>query len=329
MAQALAELMGDVPQHHRYSVFGLSIKSELPLPELFPQAVPREADVEIVIGSIPVFPNRPEHEGFSVTDFGGLLTVAGVGRYLISDGCRITVEPAASGSDRHLRLYLLGSAFGVLLHQRHLLPLHANVVDVSGRAVAFMGKSGAGKSTMAAWFYDRGYSVLADDVCVITGGEGGQFSVQPGIPRLRLWRDALERSGRSADDYDLAFDDADKYNVATRDNCDSHAIPLCAVYLLDDPDSQAQAHEVNRLRGVDAMGALVANTYRGAYAPMLGALPQLIASCQALAAHVPTYAVKRVWGKEHLTAQLTYLERHALATVASPEASIFDHDQTS
>jgi len=296
---------------HAYSVFGLSVRSELPLPELFPGSPAQRADVDIAVGAIERVSGERE-DGFTVTAAGGLLSVPGVGRYLITGGRHIRVEPHPAGSERHLRLYLLGSAFGVLLHQRSLLPLHANAMDVGGRAVAFMGASGAGKSTMAAWFHDRGYPVLADDVCVVTTGEDGQPVAHPGIPRLRLWRDALESSGRSPDEYEHAFDDADKYNVPTRESRSSGAMPLGSVYLLDEPNSQAREQGIVRLAGIDALDALVANTYRGGYAPMLGALPQLVAACQAVIAKTPIYAVTRVWGREHLDRQLSALERHAL-----------------
>ena len=69
--------------------------------------------------------------------------------------------------DANIRLYLLGSAMGVLLHQRGLLPLHANAVEIDGKAFAFMGASGSGKSTLAAWFHDHGYRIIADDVCAV------------------------------------------------------------------------------------------------------------------------------------------------------------------
>ena len=46
-----------------------------------------------------------------------------VGRYRIEAGNRITVESEPGVPERNVRLFLLGSAFGVLLHQRGLLPV--------------------------------------------------------------------------------------------------------------------------------------------------------------------------------------------------------------
>lgn len=299
---------------YRYSVFGLAVSSGLPLPELHSNAE-ADTDIEIVLGRIPIDP-ADAAPGLSVHALGGLLTIPAVGRYLISNGRRIVAEPDPAGSERHLRLYLLGSAFGALLHQRRLLPLHANAIEASGRAIAFMGASGAGKSTIAAWFHDRGCTVLADDVCVVTPDPSGAPVAQPGIPRLRLWRDALESSGRDAAAYEHAFDDADKYNVPTDRDRPGRPLSLGAVYLLDAPRSDAAKQAITRLTGLEAMDALVSNVYRGGYASMLGALPSLIAGCRTLAEQAPVFMVRRVWGREQLDAQLDALERHAQNVMA-------------
>src|SRR5258708_39789946 len=80
---------------------------------------------------------------------------------------------------------------GAIFHQRGLLPLHANAIEVGGQAVAFVGPSGAGKSTLAAYFRDRGYRVLCDDVWVVSFGSDGEPLAWPGVPRVKLWGDAL------------------------------------------------------------------------------------------------------------------------------------------
>jgi hypothetical protein len=53
-------------------------------------------------------------------------------------------------------------------------------------AIAFVGGPGAGKSTTAACFALRGFSVLSDDVSAIDN-HGDGFSVRPAYPHLRLW----------------------------------------------------------------------------------------------------------------------------------------------
>lgn len=290
-----------------YSVFGLVIASEIELAELEPAGTDAIADSVVRLGAIALPEARP---GYSAAGDGTLLTVPKVGRYLISDGREILVDPAPGASERNVRLFLLGSAFGALLHQRGLLPLHANAIEIEGRAFAFCGHSGAGKSTVAAWFHDRGHSILADDVCVIGFDESGGALAYPGIPRLRLWREALEASGREAGAFTRSFDDLDKYDVPTR-RSSPRPLPLGAIYLLRKAEEGAAPSEVERLVGVDAVETLVSNTYRGAYLKTIGRTGEHLAACLRIARAVPVFRAERAWGFDRFDAQAVRLEAHA------------------
>lgn len=53
-------------------------------------------------------------------------------------------------------------------------------------AFALIGASGAGKSTLTAAFLSAGYAMLSDDHVALWPRQG-QFWVEPGLPRIRLW----------------------------------------------------------------------------------------------------------------------------------------------
>lgn len=292
-----------------YRLFGLNLRSEMDLAGLAPSAETGAADVEIGFGPVPA----SDHVGYRATEEGTLLAVAKVGRYLIRDGRQILIEPAPGASERNLRLFLLGSAIGALLHQRGLLPLHANAIDLGGRAVAFSGHSGAGKSTIAAWFHDQGHTILADDVCVIGFDEKGRALAYPGIPRLRLWREALEASGRDAESYTRSFDDTDKYDVPTVNEAAAEPMPLAAIYLLRKAEETANDAEIERLKGVDAVETLVSNTYRGGYLSMIGRTSEHLAACVRVARAVPVFRAQRLWGFDRFDEQARRLSDHAIA----------------
>ncbi len=300
-----------------YEVFGLRVRSELPLDELF-EAAPegRGADVTVRIGTIPHDPGEDGEAGYNVIGTAALLAIRDVARYWIDAGREIVVEPAPGAPERNLRLFLLGSAFGALLHQRGLLPLHANAIEFEGRAVAFMGHSGAGKSTIAAWFLDRGHRVLADDVCVVTLDGEGQPIAHPGIPRLRLWREAIEATGRAAADYEHAFDDMDKYNVPTPRRTERAPLPLSHIYLLRRAPEGAAAPAVERLLGVEAVDALVANTYRGGFLKTIGGTGRHLSQCLSLIARAPLYRAERLWGFDAFEEQAARIEDHVRAVIA-------------
>lgn len=278
---------------YRYRVFGLTLASELELSELQPLADSGPADVTISLGMLA--DDLPQEAGHHAQQDGGLLVIEGVGRFLARDGRSLQLEPVPNVPGRNLRLFVLGSGLGMILHQRGLLPLHANAVVIAGHAYAFTGPSGAGKSTLATWFWDHGYPLLCDDVCVIGFDAGGTACAWPGLPRVRLWQDALERSGRPCAAYQRSFveegDQPNKFDVpligATQPT-EPH--PLGGVLLLD----RADEFRLERLSPADSLATLFANIYRGEY---LGGRQHEGAwrSCLQLAAAVPVYRWARPW----------------------------------
>jgi hypothetical protein len=79
-----------------------------------------------------------------------LLGLGKIARYLVSEGREIVIERVPGGSDDAVRVFLFGSVFGALLHQRGVLPLHGSAVMPSRGATIFAGPSGSGKSMLAA-----------------------------------------------------------------------------------------------------------------------------------------------------------------------------------
>ena len=199
---------------------------------------------------------------------------------------------------------------GILLHQRGLLPLHANAVEIDGQAYAFTGASGAGKSTLAAWFHDHGHRIIADDVCAICFDEAGCPSVAPGLPRLRLWREALERSGRNAASFERSYagdDSWDKFDVPLpKGEAIPEAVPLDGIYVLVKGDVLA----FSRLQGIEATEAMFANTYRGGHVPAFGNVGKHWESCIRLARHTPIFQLIRPWGLDRLVDDIPALVAH-------------------
>ena len=276
-----------------YRLFGWRIASDLDLPELFETTI-GPADVTFRYGFVAPL-SLDEQEGVAGVTGGVTVDIPDVARFRIRGGNEIIVDAQPASDQRNVRVFLLGTASGVLIHQRGLLPLHANAVEVGKGAVAFMGESGAGKSTLAAWFHDRGARIVADDVCVIGLGDGGEGLAMPGLPRFRLWREALERSGRKVDNHMRSFageDAYDKYDVAiAKDGAVNEPLSLRAIFLL----ARGPGFEISRLEGVSAVEALFANTYRGAYINAAGANAQHYKLCVSLIAKIPIFQVTRSW----------------------------------
>ena len=87
-----------------------------------------------------------------------------------------------------LAVLAAGTLLAVHLMLRHELVLHASAVQTDGRAVAFVGASGMGKSTLAAALcgMGNGCRLVADDVLRVDRTDAGTMRVHPGSTESRL-----------------------------------------------------------------------------------------------------------------------------------------------
>jgi hypothetical protein len=145
---------------------------------------------------------------------------------------------------------------------------------------------------------------------VIGFDEGGRPLAYPGIPRLRLWREALEATGRDAEGYHRSFDALDKYDVPS-DRRALAPLPLAAIYLLRQAEEEAEGPSVERLQGVDSVETIVSNTYRGAYLKTIGRTGEHLAACLRVARQVPVFRAARLWGFDRFDPQAELLQAHA------------------
>jgi len=206
-----------------------------------------------------------------------------------------------------VRAYLLGSAMGALLHQRGLLPLHANAIEIDGRAIAFAGPSGSGKSTLAAYFRARGRRLLSDDVCAVSFGPGGEAVAWPGVPRIKLWTDALAAFGHSAGDLEKVVNWEDKYSLPMTMAAPSGPLPLARIYLLGAAQGKSR---IEALSGAAAFDAVASNIYRSEFAGPLGRAESLFANSLSLVRSTGLYLAERRLGFDVFEAEVERLERH-------------------
>jgi hypothetical protein len=304
-----------MPTGALYSCFDFCLRSEIPLAELTPaEDTDGRPVVEIRFAPVPtVLPGSgPQERGIQVAGESVLLTVDGVGRYLMHAGAEILVDPDPDGSERNLRLFLLGSALGIVCHQRGLLPLHANAVVANGGAYAFAGHSGAGKSTLAAHFARAGYQVLCDDVCVISFDASGTPLAWPGLPRLKLWGDAASAFGHDSASLERAIEGMDKYHVPLPPSGEAVPVPFRRLYLLvrsEEGDDTAIA----KLTGHRAMEAAMGQTYRDIYLRPMGLAAQNFSQCAKLVARAEVFEARRAWGYDVFAREAALLEQHILA----------------
>ncbi len=200
-----------------YRMYGLTVASDL----LCPHALPGRGtpDVAFREGAVPeTLPDAVDGGVCYETAPGrALVSVRSIGRFLVAHGREITFTRAPGADDASVRLLLLGTCLGVLLHQRGGLVLHATTVVRGGTAIALAGPSSVGKSTLAAAFLQRGYSLVADEITLVDPAGDGTALVVPGGPSMLLWRNALERLGLWTNTLAVARPGLEKYVLPVGD----------------------------------------------------------------------------------------------------------------
>ncbi len=219
-----------------YSAYGSVIASSFSLPELLPRPQDETQAPDIVIseGQVPDTLEAPEAKGvvYEAKPNTFLLKLDRIAKYLVEDGQRITVEPDAGGVESDIRVFLLGSCMGALLHQRGVLALHASALETSQGAVLFMGDSGVGKSTTLNAFIRRGYKMLADDITGVILNDAGHSLALPAFPRTKLWQDAAQRFEMDTTKLERVRPQLEKFELHLHDFYQPQPVKLHKVYLL-------------------------------------------------------------------------------------------------
>jgi hypothetical protein len=186
-----------------YFLYGLAITSSHPLGSFAPAIAHREAAPDVVVEvameryrmdpRAEVVTLGPAHAGnlhrlyihdagydlvyatehasaaFCVDGRGSRVTIRVAEEFLLQDALSLLAHPVL--------------AYVARLHGRTCL--HGNVVSAGGGAVAILGRSGSGKSSLSAAMLALGCEPFADDVTALHEGVDG-FAAHRGIDRLRV-----------------------------------------------------------------------------------------------------------------------------------------------
>jgi hypothetical protein len=278
---------------HFYMSYWLQLASELELPELAPSAQDcgRESpDVTIVLGAIdsPDLSGARRHGPLLFGDADSFwLEVPKVARFLIRQGAHITIDPAAGIDEDSIRVFLLGSALGALLYQRGYMVLHGNAVRVGDECLVCVGHSGVGKSTLAAAFMQRGYPVLTDDVVAVDA----QGRALPGLPRLKLWQDALDQLGLENFGLNRIRPGLAKFHLPMSDGDSPKPLPIRWIYVLNNhhrPDTLLEP-----IQGGDRFGVLRNHSYRVRFMEGMALKARHLRQCAQLASCIHLARVTR------------------------------------
>lgn len=187
-----------------------------------------------------------------VIDFPGLAT------FRLSGG-KVVERQAQASLDVLDHLYENQIA-PLLWSQSGKVALHAGAVTMAGAAVAFVGDTGIGKSTLTTFLAGRGASLITDDTLLIER-RGNDFMALPGSGKIRLWRD----SGNALLGPDANTLPAFRYTSKGRFNARAHfvmatePVPLKRLYFLE--ANGVGAPVAARIGGSDALFACTSSSF--------------------------------------------------------------------
>ncbi len=272
--------------------YGLTIRSAVPLPELTPADPAAPADLIIRFGAVP---DLPPYEGLSASAYPApddiRLGFRDAGKYAMRGGREILLDPLPEADPRVLRLYLLGPALTLALHQRGWLVLHASAVAIGGRAVGFLGAPREGKSTLAAAVQQRGPDLVTDDVVAVavpTTPDGGPLWVYPGFPQIKLWPEAVAGLGEDPAALPALRPNLSKLARRLSSGFNAAPLPLGRLYVL----AEGPAVAVEPLDRQAQLVELVRHSYVVRALPRLDA-PTHLRQCAAVLRAVPVARLAR------------------------------------
>ncbi|AFY43921.1 hypothetical protein [Nostoc sp. PCC 7107] len=250
-----------------YQVYGLTLRANRPLPILIPTSTTTTIDVEINLVEGELSPHSHEEKIEQKQHRSDWYTQQKAdGIYYCLSLCgieeKLDVEIAPNGKQiwinwvnlplAEVTAILIGCIIGTALRLQGKICLHSSVIKVDDCAIAIIGAKGAGKSTTAAALAKQGYPILADDIAVLADCDNS-FLVQPGYPRLRLWKSAVNELYGSEAELSRVFSQTDKHFVELNQNHLSawrfhpQPLPLAAIYVLGERQQSLTAPSIEAI----------------------------------------------------------------------------------
>nr|UXE41699.1 hypothetical protein Hi04_10k_c5966_00032 [uncultured bacterium] len=190
--------------------------------------------------------------------YGGYcLRFPSMAEFIVSrDLSRIQCCPTPNIPEVTVRHLLLDQVIPLVLSRTEQIVLHASGVLTEFGTLAFVGKTGEGKSTLAASFARSGCPMLSDD-CLVLRFERQCWTAIASYPGVRLWSSTLDALLlRDTPTHDMAH-----YTGKRRVNDNeivpivSGPAPLTGLFLLSSGDAEPS---ITRLRPASATIALIA-----------------------------------------------------------------------
>lgn len=279
---------------HAYMLCGLRTHSEIPLtgvPTLANDAGNLDVVIQVESGRSSMAKSLSGSVFHHTTEC-SLIRIEDVADFEIRDGRQIRVWPAAEAKQKDIEIFLFGPAWATLCHQRGMLPLHASAVVTGGGITAFVGHSGAGKSTTAALLNSLGYELISDDVLPVSFDQNSVPGAWPYLRRLKLRHDSITQLAFTPTEVVSEDRDKHRYFVHPKHTGDAKWRRLERLYVLGNEVTDSHV-PIEQITGAQAVCALVNQTYHFNFIRGTRRFGEHLAFCTRLASKILVYRLRR------------------------------------
>jgi hypothetical protein len=262
---------------YSYKVYSLKINSEIEFPEFLENNDSKIPDIYIRIGKSPENlkgENVITKVRYQATKNKLLYKLKNAGKIYVENGENIIVEPEENADWDYIKNHIRSRAIAGAIQQRKWTVLHGSAIEYNGKAIIFIGNSGAGKSTTLGAFIKKGYNFSSDDLCLIKADENNQYYLQPAFPNIRLWSHAINLigTGTGLQKGNVVRADIDKYFMLPQTEFITCSIPVSHIYVLS---SHQNAHvTINTLENNAKLATLMNNVFAKGHLEGLGGYPE-------------------------------------------------------
>jgi len=240
-----------------YQIFNLLVESNIPLPELT-EVETGSASITFQLSTqaqelvnLDWYHHWRQTNGelvFSAAKFGKdyFLRFHALADFQISSDCnKIRCYPCADVNHESVRHLLINQVIPRVISHNGRIVLHASAVSIKQSTIAFLGDSGWGKSTIAAFFHTQGYPLLTDDSLLIEQ-KNNEIVGLPSYIGARLWADSIGAVTNEYHDFhDLPCNFSKKQMIFQRNSItDNNDLPIRAFFILNPPNQSITVDKI-------------------------------------------------------------------------------------
>lgn len=180
-------------------------------------------------------------------------------RFYVLYGTNIYIAREDCIDIEYVKLYILGTAFSILLMQRGIFPLHGSTINLNNKGLIIVGDCGSGKSSLASGFVKEGWKIVSDDVSLINTDMKVPH-VFPSYPSQKIWENTAKKFDIDITNAVKIINRDKKYYIDDETRFLNKTSPISAVVEIE--PCECEEVSIERTNSSQALSILIKNTFR-------------------------------------------------------------------